>query len=178
MGVRWLERLEEALIAALLGAMTLVAFTQVIARYVFNYSFTSALELTTTFFAGLIFLGTPYGVRVGSHIGMEALVRALNPRAARVVGAVAAALCFAYAVILLAGSWQYVSKMYALDIDMEDLPVPQWAPRAIMLVSFALLTLRFGQAFVRIVRGEGAGLALADEAADAVRQSRDPEARD
>jgi C4-dicarboxylate transporter DctQ subunit len=109
MGLRWLERLEETLIAALLAAMTLVAFTQVIARYVFNYSFTSALELTTTLFAGLIFLGIPYGVRVGSHIGMEALVRALNPRAARIVGAAAAALCFAYAAILLAGSWQYVS---------------------------------------------------------------------
>ena len=178
MGLRWLERLEETLIAALLAAMTLVAFTQVIARYVFNYSFTSALELTTTLFAGLIFLGIPYGVRVGSHIGMEALVRALNPRAARIVGAVAAALCFAYAAILLAGSWQYVSKMYELQIDMEDLPIPQWAPRAIMLVSFALLMLRFGQAFVRIVRGDKAGLALADEAADVVRQSRSPERGD
>jgi len=109
---------------------------------------------------------------------MEALVRALNPRAARIVGAVAAALCFAYAAILLAGSWQYVSKMYELQIDMEDLPVPQWAPRAVMLVSFALLVLRFGQAFVRIVRGEKAGIGLADEAADVVRQSRGPERGD
>ncbi|HET7403808.1 MAG TPA: TRAP transporter small permease [Usitatibacter sp.] len=176
--MRWLERLEETLIAALLAAMTLVAFAQVIARYAFNYSFTSALELTTTLFAGLIFLGIPYGVRVGSHIGMEALVRALEPRAARVVGAVAAALCFAYAAILLAGSWQYVSKMYELQIDMEDLPIPQWMPRAILLVSFALLLLRFGQAFVRIVRGDNAGLALADEAADVVRQSRGAERSD
>jgi C4-dicarboxylate transporter, DctQ subunit len=178
MGLRWLERVEELLIAALLGVMTLVTFAQVIARYVFNYSFTSALELTTTLFAGLIFLGIPYGVRVGSHIGMEALVHALNPRAARIVGAVAALLCFAYAAILLVGSCQYVSKMYGLDIDMEDLPIPQWAPRAIMIVSFALLMLRFGQAFVRIVRGRGAGLAFADEAADVVRLSRGPEARD
>jgi C4-dicarboxylate transporter DctQ subunit len=174
----WFNRLEEGLIAFLLAAMTLVSFAQVVARYVFNYSFTWALELTMVFFAWLIFLGIPYGVRVGSHIGMEALVRALNPRAARIVGAAAAALCFAYAAILMAGSWQYVSKMYEIGIDMQDLPVPQWMPRSIMLLSFALLMLRFGQAFVRIVRGEKAGLALADEAADVVRQTRGPERGD
>jgi len=64
---RWLERLEEGLIAFLLAAMTIVTFVQVIARYVFNYSFSWALELVTYLFAWLIFLGIPYGVRVGSH---------------------------------------------------------------------------------------------------------------
>ena len=37
--MRWIERLEEVLIAVLLTVMTLVTFGQVIARYVFNYSF-------------------------------------------------------------------------------------------------------------------------------------------
>ena len=66
--------------------MTLVTFTQVIARYVFNYSFVWALELTGVMFAWLIFIGMSYGVRVGAHIGVDALVKALGPRTARVVG--------------------------------------------------------------------------------------------
>ena len=44
--MRWLERLEEGLIALLMAAMTLITFVQVVARYVFNYSFVWALELT------------------------------------------------------------------------------------------------------------------------------------
>ena len=81
--MKWLERLEEGLVAFLLAAMTLVTFAQVVARYGFNYSFTWALELTTVLFAWLIFLGIPYGVRVGSHIGVDALVRMMGPVGAR-----------------------------------------------------------------------------------------------
>src|SRR3546814_11927669 len=73
----WLERLEEGLIAFLLAAMTVVTFGQVVARYIFNYSFVWALELSTYLFAALLFLGISYGVRVGAHIGVDALVKAL-----------------------------------------------------------------------------------------------------
>ena len=54
---RSLERLEEGVIAFLLATMTLITFGQVIARYVFDYSFVWALELVTFLFAWLIFLG-------------------------------------------------------------------------------------------------------------------------
>jgi C4-dicarboxylate transporter DctQ subunit len=166
----WFERVEEWLIALLLAAMTVITFVQVVARYVFNYSFTSALELTTVLFAWLIFLGIPYGVRTGSHIGVDALVKALGPKSARVAGATAAALCIVYSVILLVGSWSYVAKMYDIDITMEDLPIPQWAPRAILLASFALLVVRFSQVLYRIVSGREIRLHLGDEAAELLRQ--------
>jgi C4-dicarboxylate transporter DctQ subunit len=165
----WLERLEEGLIAFLLATMTLVTFTQVVARYVFNYSFTWALELVTWLFAGLIFLGIPYGVRVGSHIGVDALVKSLGPRTGRAVGALAAVLCIAYSVILLVGSWNYVAKMYEVGIMADDLPVYQWVPRAILLVSFALLVVRFSQVLYRIATGRETRLHLGDESAEALR---------
>jgi C4-dicarboxylate transporter DctQ subunit len=176
------ERLEEWLIALLLGVMTLVSFVQVVARYVFNYSFTSALELTTTFFAWLIFLGIPYGVRIGSHIGVDALVKSLGAKVGRVVGAIAAACCLVYSLILLYGSWNYVAKMYDVGIEMEDLPIQQWIPRAILIVCFALLVLRFGQVLWRILSGREVRLHLGDEAAEVLRAqaelTADPAAKD
>jgi len=165
----WLERLEEGFIAFLLAAMTVVTFVQVIARYVFNFSFTWALELTTVLFAWLIFLGIPYGVRVGSHIGVDALVRSLGRKAGRAVGALAALLCLVYSAILLVGSWNYVVKMYQVDIMSQDLPIPQWAPRAILVVSFLMLILRFSQVLYRIAVGRETSLHLGDEAAEALR---------
>jgi C4-dicarboxylate transporter DctQ subunit len=167
--VKRLERLEEGLIAFLLAAMTLVTFGQVVARYAFNYSFTWALELTTTLFAWLIFLGIPYGVRVGSHIGVDALVKMMGPVGGRITGAAAALLCLAYSAILFVGSWQYVAKMYAVDIEMDDLPLKQWVPRAILLVSFGLLAWRFAQVLHRIATGRGHRLDFSDEAAEALR---------
>jgi C4-dicarboxylate transporter, DctQ subunit len=165
----WFHRLEEGLIAFLLAVMTLVTFAQVIARYVFNYSFVWALELVTYLFAFLIFIGMSYGVRVGSHIGVDALVKALKPKAARVVGAAAALLCLAYAVIVFYGAWQYVAKMYEIGIMAEDLPIPQWVPRLSLLVGFGLLIVRFAEAFFRIATGRETRMQVADEAVDALK---------
>src|SRR6478672_1335596 len=111
MRLDWFNRLEEGAIAFLLAIMTLITFGQVIARYVFDYSFVWALELVTFLFAWLIFLGMSYGVRAGSHIGVDALVKALGPRAARVTSAIATLCCIAYALIGLWGSFRYVATM-------------------------------------------------------------------
>jgi C4-dicarboxylate transporter DctQ subunit len=148
--------------------MTITAFIQVVARYVFNYSFVWALELNGVFFAWLIFVGMSYGVRVGAHIGIDAVVKTLRPAAARAFGMVGAVLCVVYALIVTVGGWQYVKKMYDVGIEMQDLPVAQWVPRIILPLGFALLALRFGQAFVRLWRGEETKL-LSDEAEEALK---------
>jgi len=166
--MRWLERLEEVLVAVLMAAMTITAFIQVVARYVFNYSFVWALELNGVFFAWLIFVGMSYGVRVGAHIGIDAVVKTLRPAMARAFGMVGAVLCVAYALIVTVGGWQYVKKMYDVGIEMQDMPVQQWVPRIILPLGFALLALRFGQVFVRLWRGEETKI-LSDEAEEALK---------
>ncbi len=164
----WYERLEESLIALLLAAMTLVTFSQVIARYVFNYSFVWALELTTFLFGGLIFLGISYGVRVGAHIGVDALVKILPSKIAHRIGLAATLLCLLYSAIVFAGGWIYVNKMYDIGILAQDIPIPQWIPRLVMPVGFALLFLRFAQVFYNMLRGKHAAL-LGDEVEDALK---------
>jgi len=170
--MRWLARLEEVLIVLLMAAMTLVTFGQVVARYVFNYSFVWALELTGVLFAWLIFVGMSYGARVGAHIGVDAAVRLLGPRAARMAGVLAALLCIAYSLIVAWGGWQYVRKMHEIGIVMQDLPLQQWMPRLVVPLGFLLLALRFAQTLARIVRGQQSHL-LGDEAQAALQLRQD-----
>ena len=165
--MRWLEHLEEGLITFLMAAMTAVTFMQVVARYVFNYSFVWALELTGVMFAWLIFVGMSYGVRVGAHIGVDAAVKSLGSGAARIVGSVAAALCLVYALIVTFGSYQYVHKIYSVGILMQDIPIQTWIPRVILPIGFALLAFRFAQVLWRLASGKEAHL-LSDEAQDAL----------
>lgn len=162
------DRVEEGLIAFLLTTMTLVSFTQVVARYVFNYSFVWALELVTFLFAWLIFLGMSYGVRVGGHIGVDALVRTLSPAKARAVAAAAAVLCMVYASIVFYGGWIYVAKMYEIGIIAQDIPIPQWVPRLVLPIGYALLFLRFAQLFFRLVTGKEAHM-LGNEVEEALK---------
>lgn len=168
----WLERLEESLIAFFLAAMTLVTFGQVVARYLFNYSFVWALELTTFLFGGLIFLGISYGVRVGAHIGVDALVKILPKGVAHKLGIVATLLCLLYAAIVFVGGWVYTEKMYEIGILAQDIPIPQWVPRLVMPVGFALLFFRFSQVLYNMLRGRDVNL-LGDEVEDALKYRSD-----
>lgn len=170
--MRWLGHLEEGLIAFLMAAMTLLAFSQVVARYVFNYSFVWALELTGVMFAWLIFIGMSYGVRVGAHIGVDAVVRLLGKGAARAVGSIAAVLCIAYALIVTFGGYLYVRKMYDVGILMQDIPIQSWIPRMILPIGFALLAFRFAQVLWRLATGQEAHL-LGDEVEDALKLKED-----
>jgi C4-dicarboxylate transporter DctQ subunit len=167
--MRWLDRLEEWLVILMLVAMTMLTFVQVVLRYVFNSGFTWALELTTVFFAVMIFVGISYGVRVGAHIGVDALVRLFPPGIRRATSIVVVLLCLLYAGIVILGAWTYVSKMRVVGVELEDLPIPVWMVRSILPFGYLLLSLRLVQVLWQLVSGKSDSLHLADEAADALK---------
>ena len=70
-----LERFEEIAMASLLAFMTLLTFTQVVLRYVFNSGWVWSLEATTYAFAALVLVGMSYGVRTNSHIAVDLITR-------------------------------------------------------------------------------------------------------
>jgi C4-dicarboxylate transporter DctQ subunit len=143
--------------------MTLVTFSQVVARYVFNSGAVWALELTVYLFAWLVLFGMSYGVKVHAHLGVDAFAKLFSGPVQRILALVAVAAGLLYGLILLIGSWQYVSKLYKIGIEAEDLPMPQWVPMVILPIGVALLMFRFGEIGVRIWRGEQQSL-LGDEA--------------
>ena len=102
-----LDRIEENLIAVLLGIMTLLTFANVIARYVFNSNIFWALELTVFLFAWLVLLGASYAVKKTAHLGVDAIVNTMGPSKRRVAALIVAAACILYAFLLLKGSWDY-----------------------------------------------------------------------
>ena len=162
------DRLEEWIISLMLLAMTGLTFYQVVLRYVFNGGLGWALELTGVFFAVMIFIGVPYGVRVSSHIGVDALVKLLPTRQMRMVGILATLLCLAYVGFVIVGSMEYVLKMKQVAIEMEDMPIERWIILSVMPVGMALTGLRFLQILYALVTGRSDGLRLADEAAEAM----------
>lgn len=170
--IKLINWLEETLIAVLLAAMTLVTFSQVIARYVFNTGAVWALELTIFLFAWLVLFGMSYGVRVGAHIAVDLLVRHFTPATQRLVGLLAVALCMLYAAILFKGGWDTLDLLLLIGIEAEDVPIPLWIPTLILPLGFALLFFRFAQAGWGLLTGKGE-LRVADEARDAIEQLKE-----
>lgn len=168
-----LDRLEEWIMSLMLLAMTSLAFMQVVRRYVFNTGFSWTLELTTVCFAVMIFAGISYGVRVGSHIGVDALVKLLPDGPRRAVSVLVVLLCLVYVGFVLIGSTDYVGKMMTVGVELEDLPIERWKVLIVMPIGYALVALRFLQILWNLVTGKTHSLHLADEAADALKLKAD-----
>ena len=101
------ERFEETLIALILGAMTVVTFANVIARYGFNSNILWAVEFTVFMFGWMVLLGASYAVKIGAHLGVDAILNFVSPRARKIMGFIAVLICIAFSLLLLKGSWDY-----------------------------------------------------------------------
>jgi C4-dicarboxylate transporter DctQ subunit len=63
-------------------------------------------------------------------------------------------------------------KMYDVGILMQDIPIQQWIPRAVVPLGFGLLAFRFAQVFYQLATGQKAAL-LGDEVEDALKLRQD-----
>jgi len=83
---RLARRVEAALgviAAALLFAMMLLTFVDVVGRYLFDQSVVGAFEITEIMMALLIFAGLPLVVRREEHVTVDLVDRLIPPRARR-----------------------------------------------------------------------------------------------
>lgn len=101
------DRIEETLIAAILGAMTVITFANVVARYVFNSNILWALQLTVFLFGWLVLLGASYAVKKHAHLGVDLVVNALPVGPRRILALFAALVCVVFSFLMLKGAWDY-----------------------------------------------------------------------
>lgn len=128
--------------------------------------------LTKALFAWLIFFGLAYGVRIGGHIGVDALVKLASRPVQRIISIIACIFCLGYAGLLSFASLEWITTLMNANINADDLGqfgVKQWQIAIIVPIGFALVFIRFLEILVRILRHQQAGLGLADEAADAMK---------
>ncbi|QFS82227.1 2,3-diketo-L-gulonate TRAP transporter small permease protein YiaM [Roseivivax sp. THAF40] len=104
---RFIDELEETAIAVILGAMTIITFINVVLRYGFNTGLIWGLEATSLLFAWLVLFGVSYCVKKTAHLGVDAVTNAIPEGPRRVLTMIAAAVCLAYAFLLLKGAWDY-----------------------------------------------------------------------
>jgi len=195
----WVQRAEENILATLLATITIVSFAQVIARYGFNMGWGGALEFTRILFAWMILFGMGFGIKMGTHLGVDALIRKLPPSLFKAVALFGALCGVFYGVILLSADWLqlfgantkggaivYWSKFFQIGIGLDDLRYPAWFMELfgvqervhrwlayIMLpLGLALFAYRCLQGVVQIWRGERELIVAGHEAEDLVAENK------
>ena len=184
----WIDRIERTAIAAILGAMTLLTFANVVARYVFNSNILWALETTVFLFAWLVLLGISHGVKISTHIGVDLLVNLAHPAVRRAMVLFSVVCCLAFSVMLMYGAWEYwwpfVTKRAWYEVNDIPMPdalqfiadlmnegeryekMPRFIPYAALPVGVALLTVRLLEAGWQILNGTRDLLIAGHEAED------------
>jgi TRAP-type C4-dicarboxylate transport system permease small subunit len=101
-----LFRAVDALLAALLLAMVLMVFGNVVLRYVFNSGIVVSEELARFCFVWLTFIGAIVAVRDNAHLGMDNVVARLSRRGKLACLAASQLLILMCCVILFWGTWR------------------------------------------------------------------------
>lgn len=186
----WVDHLEETFIALLLGAMTIITFANVLARYLFQTNILWALEATVFLFAWLILIGMSYCVKHSLHLGVDVVINSVSPSRKRLFALLAFALTLLYCVLLLKGAWDYWYPFMTKNAwyEVNDIPladsfqflsqwfnegekyekIPKFIPYFALPLGMALLTFRVLQAGFRIIRGTQDTLIASHEAEESI----------
>ncbi|MCM3568504.1 TRAP transporter small permease [Neobacillus mesonae] len=70
--------IENTILAVTLGIMSILAFANVVSRYLFHYSISFTEEVTVNLFVLLTFLGAAAGIRMNAHLGFTMLFDKLS----------------------------------------------------------------------------------------------------
>jgi len=159
---QWLDRLEEIMIATLMGVATLVVFAAVVHRYASGVSWLQpwtdlidlywAQELCIYLFVWMAKFGAAYGVRTGIHVGVDVVVRRLDaPWHGRLIvfGLLAGAL---FTGIVGGLGANFVWRMSRTAQVSNDLEVPMWLVYLAVPCGSWLMSFRFLQVCVRFIR--------------------------
>jgi len=176
----------------------LITFSQVIARYIFNSGWGSALEITQVLFAWLILFGMSYGIKQQIHLGVDIVVRKFSPKVFKALALFGCFACILYGVTFFSADWIswiggpekkggalfYWSKIHKIGIGMESIALPEflfgaderlprWIAYLILPIGLTLFVIRCIQATYAIIIGEREMIIAAHEAEELLEENRD-----
>lgn len=155
--LRWIgANAEEACCAVLLAVMALVAFANVLARYLTNFSLAFTEEVEVSLLVWLTLLGAAAGVKRGVHLGLTFLVERFPGAARRALATASSALAVALFLALIWFSIGQIREEVQMATTSEALGIPQWIYTLGLPVGGAILIGRTVQAARRFLRAPGA----------------------
>jgi C4-dicarboxylate transporter DctQ subunit len=160
--MKFLDHLEEWLIATLMAVATLITFFAVVHRYgsgieslqpYLAHIHTSwAQELTIYLFVWMAKFGAAYGVRTGIHVGVDVLINKLSDQNRSkfiIIGLLSGAL-FTGIVGTLGAT--FVWEIAHTDQTSADLEVPMWIVYLAVPLGSYLMSFRFLQVMVNFLK--------------------------
>jgi TRAP-type C4-dicarboxylate transport system permease small subunit len=117
---------EEVLCAILFSIMAIVAFFNVISRYLLKYSLAFTEEILISFFVWLTLLGTAIAFREGSHLSFTFITDRLPEKIQKFLLWLSALLGVFLFLFLVYFSIFQIKEEIVLNITSSGIGIPQW----------------------------------------------------
>ena len=125
--LRWFViHFEEVLCATLFAIMAIVAFVNVISRYLLKYSLAFTEELLISFFVWVTLLGAAVAFREGSNLGFNFITDRLPKKIQKILLWFSALLGAFLFLFLIYFSIYQVKEEIVLKITSSGIGIPQW----------------------------------------------------
>ncbi|WP_320034612.1 TRAP transporter small permease [Halarcobacter sp.] len=138
--------INQSIAAIGISAGVAVAFTNVVARYVFDASLVWASELSVYLFLWSVFFGAAYCFKKDAHIAVTIVLDAMPSRLAKVMLLLSHIVTIVFLIAVAYYGYEYLLLVIDLDersIDMWDMPM--WIPYLVIPVSFAFAAYRVAE---------------------------------
>jgi TRAP-type C4-dicarboxylate transport system permease small subunit len=138
-----LGQVEKFTVAAMLSAMILLAFLQIVLRNAFSTGVSWADPLVRYLVLWVGFIGASLAGKEGKHITIEVFSRWFAGKGRRYFRAISNLISTLICGLLTFAGWTFVQNEAQMG-STSFLEIPVWILQVIIPVSFALMTLRFG----------------------------------
>lgn len=136
------EKFELYVCIALMSAMTLLIFLQVVMRYCLGASLSWSEELARYIFIWLVYFGISYGARIQKHIKIEAALGLFPTKARPFVMIIGEILFLAFALFIVYSGFGLVLKQMVLGQQSPAMHIPMWFLYAAPPVGFLFTAIR------------------------------------
>jgi C4-dicarboxylate transporter DctQ subunit len=154
---------ENTIITIVFSAITVLAFVNVISRYVLHASIAFTSELVINLAVLLTMVGAAAAVRLGTHPGFTLLRDSSRGVLHKTVVVLIAAAMLAFYLLFLWLGWEMASDQLASARQTFALGIPQWVLSMALPVGAALGAIRTVQVTVLELRGKLADAPLAEK---------------
>lgn len=130
-----------------------IAFINVVARYVFDASFTWASELTVYLFLWSAFFAAAYCFKKDAHIAVTILLDIMPTKLAKVMMIVSHMITIVFLLAVSYYGYEYLLLVIDLDersIDLWD--IPMWIVYLVVPISFLFAGYRVIEKLVEIIK--------------------------
>lgn len=140
---KYVFNIEEYSLAFMILLMMLLAFTQVVLRYIFGTAITWLEELIRYLMVYTTFFGAALGIKYKKHIKIEIAERIFSDRWNTIFSVLVSFVGIIYSLFVTYLSWSVAMKIKEFGQLSASLQVPVYLPYLIIPVASAIMIFRF-----------------------------------